>query len=81
MLFTICILPPIFVISSIAYRFLRMVPIIPYLLSYWRGLIIILFLSSDITFWTISGKSLIPWGNPVSQIVFVCILFGYIIHF
>ena len=78
-LFTICILPPIFVISAIAYRFLSMVPIIPYLLSYWRGLIIILFLSSDITFWTISGKSLIPWGNPISQIVFVCILFGYII--
>ena len=79
LLFTVCVLPPIFVLSAIAYRFLSAVPFIPYFLSYWRGLIIILFLSSDITFWTISGKSLIPWGNPISQIVYVCILFLYLL--
>jgi hypothetical protein len=80
-LFAICILPPLYVISSILYSILRLVPFVPWLLSYWRGIVIILFLSTDITFWTISGggKSLFPWSSKKMQISFMLYLFIYIL--
>ena len=60
----ICILPPLGVIYSILYAILRIVPfqIIPFLFSFWRGLVVIIFLSSDITFFILSDekKSLMP---------------------
>ena len=78
----ICVLPPLAVIFALLYSILKILPfqIIPFLFSFWRGLIIIVFLSSDITFFILSNekKSLIPWNNIIAQIVYVCVIFLFL---
>jgi hypothetical protein len=79
----ICVLPPLGMIYSIIYMILRVLPfqIIPFLLSFWRGLVIIIFLSSDITFFILSDekKSLIPWSNKAAQIAYVVLIFVFLL--
>ena len=72
------VLPPLFVIGAILYYFLKTAIIIPMLFGFWKGLVILVFLSTDIVFFILSdGKSLIPWGNFISQLLYTVFVIFY----